>query len=154
MPRPPRPLSIAPSISLRMTSSSTCQRGEASALTVSFRVRGACSPNVAVFTEKKGRVHVPLRNPNMAYCTRRLCRDTGNNSPVGVPCTLSHLGKYVPCHTINDVSCFYVPVLNKRSCLDVPGVANEPIWTPTTLGPFGNPSKWGIYGGRLHIFRR
>ncbi|CAM9210341.1 unnamed protein product [Ectocarpus fasciculatus] len=33
------------------------------------------------------------------------------------------------------------------------GVANEPVWTHTTLGPFGNPSKWGIYGGRLHIFR-
>ncbi|CAM9998835.1 unnamed protein product [Ectocarpus sp. 6 AP-2014] len=33
------------------------------------------------------------------------------------------------------------------------GIANEPVWTSTTLGPFGNPSKWGIYGGRLHIFR-
>ncbi|CAB1112120.1 unnamed protein product [Ectocarpus sp. CCAP 1310/34] len=32
-------------------------------------------------------------------------------------------------------------------------IANEPVWTSTTLGPFGNPSKWGIYGGRLHIFR-
>ncbi|CAM9990644.1 unnamed protein product [Ectocarpus sp. 12 AP-2014] len=34
------------------------------------------------------------------------------------------------------------------------GIANESVWTSTTLGPFGNPSKWGIYGGRLHIFRR
>ncbi|CAN0483288.1 unnamed protein product [Ectocarpus sp. 12 AP-2014] len=33
------------------------------------------------------------------------------------------------------------------------GIANESVWTSTTLGPFGNPSKWGIYGGRLHIFR-
>ncbi|CAM9169713.1 unnamed protein product [Ectocarpus sp. 8 AP-2014] len=33
------------------------------------------------------------------------------------------------------------------------GIANEPVWTSTTLGPFGNPSKWGIYDGRLHIFR-
>eukprot|EP00752_Nemacystus_decipiens_P016488 g14739.t1 len=34
------------------------------------------------------------------------------------------------------------------------GIANEPVWTDTTLGPFGNPSKWKISrDDRLHIFR-
>ncbi|CAN0022069.1 unnamed protein product, partial [Laminaria digitata] len=35
------------------------------------------------------------------------------------------------------------------------GVANETVWTGTTLGPFGDPSKWAIFAdNRLHIFRR
>ncbi|CAM9360263.1 unnamed protein product, partial [Hapterophycus canaliculatus] len=35
------------------------------------------------------------------------------------------------------------------------GVAAEDFWTPDTLGPFSNPSKWIIGSdGKLHVFRR
>ncbi|CAM9696830.1 unnamed protein product [Scytosiphon promiscuus] len=34
------------------------------------------------------------------------------------------------------------------------GVADEDFWTPETLGPFSNPSKWIIGSdGKLHVFR-
>lgn len=34
------------------------------------------------------------------------------------------------------------------------GVATESVWTADNLGPFGDPSEWIIYGGKLYIFRR
>ncbi|CAN0007944.1 unnamed protein product [Ascophyllum nodosum] len=34
------------------------------------------------------------------------------------------------------------------------GIANESVWTDTTLGPFSDPTKWEILpDGRLHVFR-